>query len=258
MDAATREEAGQRGRTPVSVCLATFNGLTYLPEQLESILVQLGPSDEVVVVDDASTDGTVEWLRTHPDPRVQVEVNPRNCGHVATFMKALSLVHGEVVFLSDQDDVWLPGRVDAMQAALAHAHVVATNFVEFGDVKGAKLPPLQAWDSGRGVVNVLGIFLGRRAYFGCAMAVRGDFLAAVLPVPGFMAAHDLWIALMGNVAGRVVHLEEPTIRRRLHGGNLTPQRRRGWPAVLATRVGFVRAVLIALARRSRVRRISAP
>src|SRR5712672_3180024 len=117
---------GGDGRT--SVCMATFNGETYVGRQLQSILDQLSADDEVIVVDDCSTDGTVEAIKRLNDPRIAVHVNDRNRREVYSFSRAISLARHQAIFLSDQDDVWLPGRVALMRQALRTATLVTTNF----------------------------------------------------------------------------------------------------------------------------------
>ena len=98
----------------ISVCIATYNGEKYIREQLDSILVQLGPDDEIVVCDDRSSDRTLELIEGYRDSRIHVHRNEKNLGHVRNFEKAISLSRGDYLFLSDQDDVWLPGRVQEM------------------------------------------------------------------------------------------------------------------------------------------------
>ena len=120
------------GPVEVSVAMATYNGSAHVAEQLTSILEQLGPHDEVVVVDDASTDDTRAVLAAFDDPRLRVLESPVNRGYVRAFERALGEARGEVVLLADQDDVWLPGRRDAMVAALRDHQVVATNLTTLG------------------------------------------------------------------------------------------------------------------------------
>lgn len=96
----------------MSVCMATFDGEAWVGEQLRSILEQLGPEDEVGVIDDASADATLAAGQGFGDPRVRVIRNPVNRGLVSTFERALENAQGDIGFLSDQDDVWAPGRVD--------------------------------------------------------------------------------------------------------------------------------------------------
>ena len=116
----------------VSVCMATYNGSRYVAEQLSSILAQLGARDEVVVVDDASADATVEIVRGIGDPRIVVHRNDRNLGYVRSFERAISLSTGDVIVLSDQDDIWIDGRRDRLVAATGDAAVVASDLLLLG------------------------------------------------------------------------------------------------------------------------------
>ncbi|WP_246036707.1 glycosyltransferase [Cellulomonas telluris] len=245
---------------PVSVCMATYNGEAWVAEQVASVLAQLGPDDELVVVDDASQDGTVAALRALGDPRVRIEVQQANRGYVRTFEHALRLARGEHVVLADQDDVWVEGRLAAMTAALdAGADVVATNLATLDGPDAIRGPygqadwHLRAAHSRRRLRNVVGVLAGNRPYYGCAMALRRSALSTVLPFPGFLEeSHDLWIALYGNVLGRMRHLELRSVRRRFHGDNASPDRPRGLRLVLRSRFMLVRAVL-ELVRRGRAR-----
>lgn len=248
-------------RPPVSVCLAAYRGQAYIEEQIASILAQLAPGDEVVVVDDASPDATVEVVRAIADPRVRLVEAPANRGYVRTFEEALRLATGELLLLSDQDDVWLPGRLDAMVAALRDHDVVAGNLTTLGGPDRLAGPfgqpdwRLRSRDSGRHVANVLGILAGDRPYYGCAMGVRRAALEVLLPFPAWLVeSHDLWIALYGNLAGSIRHLDERVLARRLHDANATPQRMRSVPAALRSRAMLLRAIAELTRRRRRAGR----
>ena len=105
----------------ISVCVATFNGERHVREQLQSVLSQLGPDDEVIVSDDHSGDGTVAEVEAVADPRVTLIRNAETVGYSSNFARALERATGEYIFLCDQDDVWLPGKVPAVLTALADA-----------------------------------------------------------------------------------------------------------------------------------------
>src|SRR4030081_2281643 len=85
----------------VSVCMATYQGERYVERQLRSILEQLGASDEVIVVDDCSRDGTVERVESLDDPRIRVFRNETNRREVYSFSRAIEIAKGDVIFLSD-------------------------------------------------------------------------------------------------------------------------------------------------------------
>ena len=238
--------------TRVSVCLAAHNGADFIGEQVRSILDQLGPNDELVIVDDASTDTTVEVVEAFDDSRIRLARNESNLGYVRTFERALGLADGAYLLLADQDDVWLAGRLEAMVAALQHDGVVATSVAVLGAPPEPPRWPLRARDSQRYAANVAAVLVGVRWYFGCAMGLRRELLPLVLPFPAWLTeSHDLWIGLVGNVAHTMRHLEGPSVARRLHDTNQTPERWRSVPTILRARLMLVRCVVEA---RRRVRR----
>ena len=242
----------------VSVCMATYNGARYVHEQVASILPQLGPSDELVAVDDCSRDETVSVLRAFEDPRVRIHLNERNLGVVASFERALRLARNDVLMLADQDDVWLAGRVQALVAALqsSGALVVSSNS-SFMDAGGAPIPfdfpRLSAADSKRYWRNIARIFAGSAPYWGCAMAMRRPALELVLPMPDWVESHDLWIATGSNLIGSNVHVERDTLRRRVHGSNASIVNR-SLRLKLRSRAIFARSVLVLGLRARAVRR----
>lgn len=238
-------------RTPptsrsVSVCMATYNGAAYLREQIDSILEELRDDDEIVIVDDASTDGTVSIVAEYADPRIRLVRNERNLGYVRTFERALSLASRDVILLSDQDDVWIDGRRDALVTASASGFA-ASNLLTLDE--RAPLPSpltgrpwrLRAQEHGGGLGNELSILAGNIPYYGCAMAVDRDALGLVLPFPAYLTeSHDLWIATIANVARRMTHLEQPTLLRRVHEENASSSRPRGIGAALRSRLLLLR------------------
>ncbi|TQJ41530.1 glycosyl transferase family 2 [Arthrobacter sp. SLBN-112] len=234
----------------VSVCLAAYNGAVHIEEQIRSILPELGDADELIVVDDHSTDNTVEVVTSIGDPRIRLIPAQRNAGYVRTFERALGEARGEFVFLSDQDDVWLPGRVETMISALDGQDVVVSNCQHFdGPLGSFHEIRLRAQDSTHPVRNILGIVVGYRLHWGCAMAVRKRILHQVLPFPQHMTeSHDQWIAMVGNVNRSINYLETDTILHRLHGENLTPRGVRSLSKIIKARVAFIRNVFVAVRR----------
>lgn len=242
----------------VSVCMATYNGSRYIGEQLTSILAQLRPTDEVVVVDDASSDATVEIIESLGDERIVVHRNGRNRGYVASFARAIELSTSDVVLLSDQDDIWVDGRLEALVTATREHAVVASNLMLL-DSRRPLASPLtgRPWllspaHDGQRLRNELRILAGDAPYFGCAMALRRDALDLVMPFPDYLReSHDLWIATAANAAGELGHLEQATVLRRVHDDNASTSRPRGISAALRSR-----ALLLRLWReaRRRVRR----
>ncbi|GAA2242070.1 glycosyltransferase [Herbiconiux moechotypicola] len=239
-----------------SVCMATYNGAAYVAEQIESIVAQLGPHDELVVVDDCSTDDTaavvVRTAERLGESRILLTKTDTNVGYVRAFEAAIRRSRGRFVFLSDQDDVWLPGRHEDMIAGLSRALVVAGNHSILGR-DGARLwyPPLRARTSRHHLANLVAIMIGYRPYFGCAMGFRREAIDdGILPFPGYLTeSHDVWIAITGNVRRSIRHLDRDVTARRLHDSNQTPLGLRGLPTILRARLMLARLVLLATTRR---------
>lgn len=203
--------------------MATYNGSKYISEQLESILSEMDADDELIVVDDASIDDTVKKIKEICDSRIKLYQNFYNLGHVKSFEKAISLSNNYFIFMADQDDVWLKGRVQLMCSKLISNDLVISSNSEFINGYGFDINPLHIGvsevNSKCYIGNILRIFAGRGFYFGCAMAFRRDFVAVVLPIPWYVESHDLWIALAANLFRVNLHLDDKTLKRRIHGAN---------------------------------------
>ena len=235
--------------TRVSVCMASYRGASFIAEQISSILHELGATDELVIYDDASRDETVDIIKGFNDPRIRLIQGTSNVGYVRAFEAAIGASRGSYIFLSDQDDVWVSGRVDRMLEALRDSEVVATNFGMLGGGPRPWIPPLTRKMNSRRLANVLGIMVGYRAYYGCGMAFRRDFVNVVTPIPSYVReSHDLWIAICGNLAQSIAHLEAPSLLRRLHEQNETPAGFRSLRRITAARFMLARLVLEASRR----------
>lgn len=230
--------------------MATYNGRRYVCEQLDSILAQIGDDDEVVVVDDCSADDTIAIVEGLRDPRVRVYRNERNRGVNDTFARAIQLATGELIFLSDQDDVWTPGRLVYMCEPFASSEVkvVAANHslidADGAPLPGSMAPDLQAAFDARPLANLAGIFRGTRNYFGCAMGFRASLRDIILPYPKGIECHDIWIAMVGILGRSLVHLPAVTLLHRVHGTNASIIRR-NLAAKLMARVYLAYQLIIA-------------
>jgi glycosyltransferase involved in cell wall biosynthesis len=238
----------------VSVCMATYNGQDYVAEQIASILEQLSADDELIVVDDASKDATVDVVRSINDSRIVLLPSRENQGYVASFEKAIAASKGAYIMLSDQDDVWLPGRVDKLVESLQTKAFAASNFTVFGGpANRLQKVQLKESDSRRWLSNLVTTWIGIRPYYGCTMAFRADAKRLILPFPTFlMETHDQWIAIVANINREMAHVEPATVARRLHEQNTTPKKRRPISTIIRARIMLLRAFFVALSRKSHV------
>ncbi len=215
-----------------SVCMASYNGERFIRKQLESILAQIGANDEVIIIDDGSSDSTPDIVRqmAASDPRLKLIVNEKNLGVNGTFEKAIGMATGRCIFLSDQDDIWTDGRYQLMLDAIDKNKVlcVAGNF-SLIDADGKPLDldmgRLYAKDSSAYAKNILSIFTGSTCYFGCCMAFDSKLKETILPFPEGIECHDLWIAMAANYLKSNAHLDDIVLLHRMHGNNATETQR---------------------------------
>lgn len=234
----------------ISVCMATYNGEAYVMQQVDSILPQLGPDDEIVVADDGSTDRTVALLRDH-DPRIRIVATTPSGGIVANFERALTGATGDILTFCDQDDVWLPGRIEAIRTALADNQLVLIN----GEMVDGQLQSM-----GMTLFGNLGIRKGfarnlvKNTYVGCCMAFRRELAQKALPFPANTPWHDWYIGLLGELDGRVTRIEQPYMLYRRHGGNHSPTGEKSGNSLakkIGLRLAVIRSVLKATLRGNR-------
>ena len=240
--------------------MAVHNGGRFLGEQVESILAQLQDDDELVVIDDASSDDSVAWLESIGDARIRLHRNPSNVGIRVTFELGFTRARHDMVFLCDQDDVWLAGKRDAFVAAFLNDSnvVVVLSDAELIDADGAVISPSFMATRG-GFRGEWWNTIMKNRYLGCSMAVRRGLFAFALPIPAGAPMHDMWLGAIGSIVGHVVYLPEIYLRYRRHGHNATPSTRRSIPVMLVGRVRFLFAVagrLLRLAATGRLRRKS--
>jgi len=203
----------------ISVCLACFEGGQFIEQQLASILVQLSSQDEVVISDDGSADDTVAIVNNLNDSRIVWAGIGGKLGVVKNFERALQTAKGEFIFLADQDDLWLPGKVDACVKLLqSHLLVVTDCKVVDSNLKEIKPSFFEVRRSGPGLVhNIL-----TNSYLGCCMAFRRELLNVALPIPKNAPMHDMWLGLIAEKIGNVTFLNQPYLLYRRHQHNATP------------------------------------
>ncbi len=213
-----------RVRPKVSVCMAAYNGAPFIEQQLRSILPQLLPGDEIIVVDDASTDETTNVIRSLMDPLIHLICNPNNLGVVASFEKALRNASGDILFLSDGDDLWAANKVQLFLEAFASNPEVdlITSHISFIDGTGALIESdlyrYRKVFKGGFWANLL-----HNHFQGAAMALRASRLHSVLPFPkGVLFLHDHWIGMRHALTGgSALCLEQHLLFYRRHGKNLS-------------------------------------
>lgn len=200
----------------ISVCLATYNGSSFIKEQIDSILPQLGKTDELIVSDDNSDDDTVEVIQSIGDNRIQLVVSPGFKNPARNFENALNQSKGDIIFLSDQDDIWLPQKVAKFLVELKTADLVLSDF-KIVDTQLNTLNEsfIETHKSRNGLINNI----LRNSYVGSSIAFNRKILTTALPFPENVPMHDWWIGLIAEAIGKVSILNEPLLLYRRHSNN---------------------------------------
>ncbi len=213
----------------VSVAICTYNGSKYIEEQLTSIINQTRKPDEIVLCDDNSVDNTIELaerILRNSNIDYTVNVNKSNLGVVKNFSQAMSLCTGDVIFTSDQDDVWVDNKVrkilDVMEEdvvlVFTDAYTTDKNLNTIGGL----------WDS-IGFSNKwqqlyrahpYNVLFTKNFVTGATMAFKKSFAERSIPMPEErLCLHDYWLALAAPIYGKTVFLEDKLLYYRLHGAN---------------------------------------
>ena len=203
----------------MTVCIATYNGGKFITRQVNSILYQLNPDDEIIVSDDNSIDDTLEQVRAISDPRIKIVINHNLRGPVGNFENALSQAKGNYILLADQDDIWLQNKVSTMRSNLMDYDLVISDCHVVDQDINMVIPSFFAF---RGSQPGFWYNLYKNSYIGCCMGFRREILKYVLPFPQHIHMHDWWIGLMVERRGRVKFLPEPLINYVRHGDNASP------------------------------------
>ena len=218
----------------IDILLATYNGEAYLQEQLDSLVAQSCRDWHLYVRDDGSTDRTVEIIRCfyeqHQSRVTILDTPPGNLGVVRNFEELRSVSRGDYVMFCDQDDVWLPEKVEKMLAVMQQAEselgrespLLVHSDLCVVDYRLQTISP-SMWDYqylGRQSQRPLRKFLIQNSVTGCAMMINRSLCSkVVLPEQALM--HDWYLAIAAAAMGKIVEIAEPLVQYRQHSSNVS-------------------------------------
>ena len=229
----------------ISVCLASYNGIKYIKDQIDSILVQLDGSDELIISDDGSSDGTAEFLQEYQKahPNISVLDGPQK-GVIKNFENAISAAKGDYIFLSDQDDIWEGCKVQRVIETFETSGTSCILVLHDAEIVNSGLEPLgeslyQFRNSRPGLLRCL----WKNPYLGCCMAFRSSLKREVLPFPDGIEMHDWWIALNAECSGRAVQIPDKLIKYRRHEDNVSNMHHHPLKRMIHNRLVFIKELL---------------
>jgi glycosyltransferase involved in cell wall biosynthesis len=216
--------------TKISIAMATYNGAKYIRQQLESIAAQTLRPIEIIICDDRSTDDTrtiIQEFATNSPIPVVLHLNDENLGFRANFFKCAALCTGNLVQFSDQDDIWLPQKLEKAAAYFSDPEVMMVhhNVLLFNDVYPdigalATEPPQSAIADKLTLPPWIGIL-------GFTQLFRRELCNTFFAWPKSTMAedktkqmvHDQWITFVANSVGKVAYIHQPLARYRQHTSN---------------------------------------
>lgn len=223
-------EMGTAGNS-ISVAMCTYNGEKYIREQLDSILGQTLKADEIVIVDDASTDSTVAILTEYQQkyPFIRLVRNEENHGFMYSFQRSIMNTSCDYIALSDQDDIWTNNHIEILYNTISGKDLSVGNSL-FVDSSGVSLgyelfemrdnhyiPSSDAEKAYRVVYN-------KNPYFGCNMMARREWLLNILPFPEgtpFQLYHDIYLSMFACLTGGMGVTKEVINHYRQHPSQVT-------------------------------------
>lgn len=202
----------------ISIALATYNGATYLQSQLDSYIAQERKPDEIVVCDDVSTDDTVailEAFQKNAPFQVRVINNLSNLGYTKNFEKALSNCSGDLIFLSDQDDIWRPEKIRIVE------EVFQNNLDKYLIIHDGDLVDKDLFSHGTTKLGQILAGYGTDNSFitGALTSIRRELIQYALPIPDGIVGHDGWLHNIARLLGKRLVLSQTLQLIRRHSTN---------------------------------------
>ncbi len=227
----------------ISVVLAAYKGEQFIAEQLESILPQLGENDEIIVSDDYPEGKTRDVVQgfINRDKRIKY-IEGEGKGVVKNFENAMKASDGDIIFLCDQDDVWMPDKVNSVMKEFQSGADLVLHDASVTDGKLNITSP--SFFAIHGTNASYSRNLIKNTFVGCCMAFRKEVMQSTLPFPEGLAMHDWWIALVALKKNyKVTLLDKPLILWRRHGDNVT-----GGKTSLIQKIKWRASIILSLAR----------
>lgn len=204
----------------ISVAMAVYKGEKYIAEQLSSILKQLSEDDEIIISDDFPQGETKKVIDEifGGDTRIHYYQGPGQ-GVIKNFENAIKHCQGDIIFLSDQDDVWFDSKVKTVKDAFMENINVIVHDAKITDENLNVISESFMNDNNSSAGFIKNII--KNSYIGCCMAFKANMKKHILPFPKRLPMHDQWIGLVGEKTGKCLFLKKQLIFYRRHEDTVT-------------------------------------
>ena len=202
----------------ISVAICTHNGEKYIKEQIESILSQTILPDEIIICDDVSTDNTINIIKDINNPIIKLHQNPKNLRTTKNFEQAIKMCSGDVIFLSDQDDVWVADKIKIITEAFnsnPEAYMIFTDAYVANEK--LELFDYSLWEYHDFDYSKFGpsLLMKKWVATGATIAIKKEALEFIIPFPDDML-HDSWITFILAFLGHAICVDKKLIYYRQH------------------------------------------
>jgi glycosyltransferase involved in cell wall biosynthesis len=216
----------------ISIAVATYNGEQYLKEQIDSLLAQTYTNIEIIICDDNSTDQTASVLQEYTNhPQIKVELNTQNLGYIKNFEKAISLCQGEYIALSDQDDIWMPNKLEVLLNNIGEDILIYSDALmvdsNLNSLNRWIIKPNNNFFSG----SYPSMFVYGNFISGNTMMFRNSLLPYILPIPSDHKFHDWWIAFIASSVGTIGYVKDDLIYYRIHERQVTSDSKKSYKSL---------------------------
>jgi glycosyltransferase involved in cell wall biosynthesis len=207
--------------TFVSVAMATYNGERFLRKQLDSIYNQTYKNIEVVVGDDKSSDATVAILEEYKGRYgLRYFINEKRLGFIKNFEQVFTLCRGRFVALADQDDIWLPEKIDKLVNGIGEWSLIYSDASYIDENDTVFAPSIKRFTEAIFFTGKpLRKLLFNNCVTGCTVLFKRELLDSALPIPQDERSHDWWLALVACKSNGIFYIDEPLVLYRKHDGN---------------------------------------
>jgi glycosyltransferase involved in cell wall biosynthesis len=217
------------GKNEISVALASYNGVKFLSDQLDSILNQTHKPAEIIVCDDLSKDETHDILTAyHQKGLIKYYKNENRLGPIGNFQKAISLCTGEYIALSDQDDIWFKDKLEVclnkmqeIERDPSKPSLVYSDLEVVDENLSVINPSLWKHLLAKPEKETFYTLLFGNVVTGCTMVMNKSMTSYLKTIPSSAIMHDYWAALIAYGFGQYGIIERPLLQYRQHYSNVT-------------------------------------
>lgn len=204
----------------VSIAIATYNGEKYLDEQLKSIFEQTHVNIEVIACDDCSTDGTIQILERYCRyTNFKYFLNNKNLGYVKNFQKVISMCSGDFIALCDQDDIWMPTKIEELLENIGDNLCIHSDAFLINNDSEIISESYSQYSSKLTMPESMYDLAFNGCVTGCTALFSRELLNDLLPFPQNLDVHDRWIGALAFSKGRLKYIDKSLIKYRQHENN---------------------------------------